>query len=88
MLGWVERIGLVVELAALIVPTNPMRMPPKALAQSLSSEASCSLNRHSENALYKELIIAGKVGGDSPSSCVLPELPGSPYADRERLVRV
>jgi hypothetical protein len=64
MLGWVECFGLVVELAALIVPTNPMRMLPTAPVQALSSEASCALNRRSENVLVLPAIVAELDLGD------------------------
>ena len=42
----------------MIVPTNPMRMPPRMPMQPLGSEASYALNRRSENVVVKAVIIA------------------------------
>ena len=67
MLGWFERIGLVVELAALIVPTNPMRMPPRMPVQLLGSETSYALNRRSENVHVHAFIVAELELGDRPN---------------------
>ncbi len=57
MFDWFERAGLVVELVAVIVPTNPMHLPPRVPVQSLGSEASCPLNSCSENVIVEAIII-------------------------------
>ena len=51
---WVE---LVVGVVALIVPTNPTQKSPLMLVQSLGSEASCALNRRSENVVVEAIIV-------------------------------
>lgn len=45
-------------VAALIVPMNQMQMPPRAPVQPLGSEASCALNRRSEDVRIPPVVVA------------------------------
>jgi hypothetical protein len=74
MLDRFERAGLVVELVAVTVPTNPMQAPPRRPTQSLGREASCALNRRSENVLVIPVIIAELELGDIQMQLLFADL--------------